>query len=417
MNNKSDNILNIGATAATDNSIMKKEYYTYTPYTNSFKESEEVRIAIHNQDLCLLPCESYLYIQFTSITENYDKAAVDKDVVKFTYNFPSFLFSNARYELNGVEIDRIKNVGITSTLKQSAASSSSNTVGYCSFAKVFGDKKAQHEVNKIVYDVMVPLKIWFGFCEDYKNVILNGRHELILTRARDSLNCFHDGKTTDGSTVLSIEVSKLEWKMPYITLADPVKMNINKFLQKNKMLPIQHRSWDLYEYPELPQATNHMWSVKTVTHLNRPRYVFVAFQNDRIGKKTSDASKFDSLHINSVRLHLNSQVHPYSMHELDIGGGKYSELYELYANIQSSYYNGLENINQFGMRFNEFQKNVMFAFDVSRTDESVKNGTVDIRLEIKGSQNLPAKTTAYCLIIYDNEFVYSPLNGIVERVV
>lgn len=59
----------------------------------------------------------------------------------------------------------------------------------------------------------------------------------------------------------------------------------------------------------------------------------------------------------------------------------------------------------------------MFAFDVSHSDESVKHGTVDIRLEIKATDNIPAKTTAFCLIIYENQFVYSPLDLIVEKCV
>lgn len=53
MNNS--NILNIGATAAQDNLITKKDFYTYTPYTNSLDDSKEIRIAIQNQDSYLLP--------------------------------------------------------------------------------------------------------------------------------------------------------------------------------------------------------------------------------------------------------------------------------------------------------------------------------------------------------------------------
>lgn len=201
--------------------------------------------------------------------------------------------------------------------------------------------------------------------------------------------------------------------MPYITLADDVKLDMHRFLGANRRLAIQHRSWDLYEYPELPQTKDHIWAAKTVTHLNKPRYVLVAFQNNKNENKTQDASKFNSLQIESVRLHLNSQTYPYHMHNLDIGNGSYSELYEAYANIQSSYYNNVENLNQFAISFGQFQQtNVMWAFD-----EAVQNGTVDIRLEIKAKANFPEKITAYCLIIYDNEFVYSPLDGIVERCV
>ena len=78
---------------------------------------------------------------------------------------------------------------------------------------------------------------------------------------------------------------RLEWKMPHVTLADEMKFKMNNFLVKNKRFPINHRSWDLYQYPELPQSTNLIWSVKTVSQLNKPRYVLVAFQGDKNEKK------------------------------------------------------------------------------------------------------------------------------------
>lgn len=188
---------------------------------------------------------------------------------------------------------------------------------------------------------------------------------------------------------------------------------MNNFYKKR--LAIQHRSWGLYEYPELPQTTDNIWSVRTVSQLNIPRYVLVAFQLDKNDSKIADASKFNSVHIKRVRLHLNSNIYPYHMHEVDIGAGMFAELYEAYANIHSSYYNNMEAKNLFAIDFKNFQSNVLFAFDTSRADESVKNGTVDIRVEINATTNLPAKTSAFCLIIYENEFIYSPFDGLVVR--
>lgn len=406
-------ILNVGASAAQDNSIVKKDYYTYTPYTNSLDESEEIRIAI--QSPCLLPSESYLYMQVTMKTENYNKETKDDKKLKFANNFPSFLFTNARYELNGVKIDRIRNIGITSTMKIRSASCPSNTLGYYNYTASMCKKVAESPTDT-VYDLMLPLSVWFGFCDDYRKVVLNSRHELILNRARNSLNCICSGSDKDPNTTeVKVSLTKLEWKMPHITLADNLKINLDNFLSKNKMLPIQFRSWDLYEYPELAQTTDHLWSIKTVSHLHKPRYVIVAFQKERKEKKNQDASKFDSLHINSVRLHMNSTVYPYHMHEVNIAEGRCLELYEAYTQIQTSYYNGMETKNLFNSNLNEFQSDVLFTFDVSHADESLKNGSIDIRLEIKATQNLPAKTTAYCLIIYENAFDYSPSDGLVVK--
>lgn len=405
-----NSILNIGADAYRDDSIIKKELLTYTPYTNSLAESEEIRINIHKHDSCLLPSESYLYMQLKVKTTNDDTTTADK--IKFVENFPSYLFTDARYELDGIIVDRIKNVGITSTMKLKTAAAQSNTNGYYNFCKTFKGKQAQNAIETI-YDVMLPLSIWFGFFDDYRKVILNSRHELILNRARNSLNCVYGGDTKATSPTVNITITKLEWKIPQITLSDETKLKMKNFLTKNKRIPVQYRSWDLYEYPDLPQTTDLQWNVKTVS--NNPRYVLVAFQHEKNQSKTADASTFNSLQITSVRLHLNSNVYPYHMHDLDISNARYAELYEAYANIQSSYYNGVEPENRFSKGMADFQTDVIFAFDTSRSNESIKNASVDIRLGIKTAANIPAKTTAYCLIIYENEFVYSPFDGMVTK--
>lgn len=332
-------------------------------------------------------------MQLKVSSDNLVDAATEK--IKFVHNFPSFLFSDARYELNGIEIDRIKNVGITSTMKLTASSCESNTFGYNQFCNSMHKKDAQSS-KEYVYDVLITLSIWFGFCDDYRKVIFNGRHELILNRSQNNNNCLTTVKDKTNTTVVNIKVNKIEWKMPHITLADDVKTDMCNFITRNKQIPIQHRSWDLYEYPVLPETTNHIWSVKTVSHLHKPRYVLVAFRNDVKTRKPEDSSIFDisEMHINSVRLHLNSNVYPYHMHEFDIPNGRYSELYQAYANIQKSYYNGTEGKNLFTLDFGEFQTDTIFAFDTSHADECIAHGAIDIRLEIKSSKNIPDKTTA-----------------------
>lgn len=120
--------LNIDALAARDDSIIRKEFYPYSPYTTSYADTDEIRIAIQSQDSYLLPCESYLYMQLTATTVGAN--AQGDDEINFVTNFPSFLFSDVRYELNGVEIDRLRNVGRASTMKLKIASRTSQISGY-----------------------------------------------------------------------------------------------------------------------------------------------------------------------------------------------------------------------------------------------------------------------------------------------
>lgn len=415
----SKNILNIGSLAIRDDSIIRKEFYQYSPYTTTFGNSDEIRIAIQSQDSYLLPCESYIYMLITATTEG---ANVPTDAeVNFVTNFASFLFSDVRYELNGVEIDRLRNVGRASTMKLLTASRTSQLNGFHYFCNSMSASSPRSvavgnaAIPPKYFDIVIPLSVWFGFCDDYRKLILNCKHELILNRSRSTLNCVSGGGEAETAARVTLTLNKIQWKMPHITLSDGVKLKMLNYLSKNRKITIQHRSADLVEYPELPQATHNMWVVKSVSHVHRPRYVVVGLQTNRENLHIPNASRFDNCNVSDVRLHINSQIYPYNINEVNLNAGKYAELYDMYTRIQGSYYNDTEGPNLFCITYGTYQSTPLFAFDTSRADESLIDSTVDIKVEIKTSVNMPAGTAAFCLIIYDNEFTYSPFDGLVVR--
>src|SRR5436190_22358616 len=109
-------ILNIGGEPIFDERIIKIETHTYNPYANTtFGHSDEIRIPIQHQDLYTLPCKSFLYIEGKIIGTKKKDNDVSQAVLQ--NNCVAFMFDEIRYELDGVEIDRNRNVGITSTLK------------------------------------------------------------------------------------------------------------------------------------------------------------------------------------------------------------------------------------------------------------------------------------------------------------
>ncbi|EFN83924.1 hypothetical protein EAI_05531 [Harpegnathos saltator] len=145
-------ILNIGSEPVFNDCIVNIEIYTYNPYANTtFGYSDEIRIPIQQQDLYILPCESYLYVE-GKVTK---QVAVDGATVTLGYNCVAFMFDEIRYELDGVEIDRNRN--------DMAAWDMADTMlpdGHFNFC--------------------VPLSVLLGFYEDYKRIVINARHELIL---------------------------------------------------------------------------------------------------------------------------------------------------------------------------------------------------------------------------------------------
>ena len=109
-----------------------------------------------------------------------------------------------RYELNGVKIDRNRNVGITSTFKNYVTVLSDRSVilrnaGWDAQTTASG-----------YFNFCVPLYVLLGFCEDYRRVV-NARHELILIRARNDNNCL----TGDPATEPTLELFKVQWRMPH----------------------------------------------------------------------------------------------------------------------------------------------------------------------------------------------------------
>lgn len=395
------NILSIGSMPVQDNSIIKKQFHSYSPYTSTYGANDEVRIVIQSQDLYVLPSESYILME-VNVTARTGVAAVDLAGTWATYA-EGFFFSDMRLEINNVEVDRIKNPGLTATLKRNCAYP---TTGLRRLNSSFVNASAA--IVARTYQFKIPLSDVFGFCDDYKKILIHSKLELILTINRNFVSAYHAN-----NDVFNFTITKIQWKVPHVQLADQAKLQMLKYLERKQVIGVPYRSWDLFEMPELPQTTKHMWTVKSSSQMSKPRYVFVAFQtNRRVISAYSDI--YDHCNIRHVKLHLNNECFPYDTITNDFTNHNYVELFEAFAAIQKSYYPG-EGENPVGYTYINFGAYPIFAFDCSRTDESLLGGTVDIRLEIEARENIAANTVAYCLIAYDNYFEYSPFSSIVAK--
>ncbi|XP_011858623.1 PREDICTED: uncharacterized protein LOC105556159 [Vollenhovia emeryi] len=204
--------------------------------------------------------------------------------------------------------------------------------------------------------------------------------------------------------------------MPHIVLNDVNKLSLLRTLKSGRFLSVGFRSWDLYEFPLLQSTTKHSWAVKTAAQLEKPRYVIFALQTGRRNVLTRDSSTFDYCKLTNVKLYLNSDFYPYDDMNLDIENNKFAILYDMYAKFQKSYY---------GRKLDDAYLNVksfltsgpIMVIDCSRQNEAVKSATVDVRVEFECKENVPADTTAYCLIIHDRIIEYSPLTNVVRKLV
>ncbi|XP_071629500.1 uncharacterized protein [Temnothorax longispinosus] len=275
-----DDILSIGGEPIFDERIVGIE--TYKPYINTtFGHNDEIRILIQQQDLYTLPCDSFLYVK----GRLYDDGATTSEVrddqrqyAKLINNCVAFMFDEIRYELDGVEIDR--------------------------------------------------------FCEDYKRVVINARHKLILIGARNNVNCVVDPKKIvprDPAKDPKITLLKVQWRMPHVALNDVTKLSLLRTLESERFLSAGFRSRDLYKFFLLQNTTKHSWAVKVAPQLEKPRYVIFALQTGRRNEFTEDSSRFDHCALVNVKLYLNSEFYPYDDVNADFESDKFAVLYEMYA--------------------------------------------------------------------------------------
>lgn len=409
-------ILNIQSGVVFDESIAHYEIHAHQPYTSSsFNNSDEVRISIQNQDQYILPSKSALHV-CGRITKE-DNTAIAH--TKLVNNAIAFLFEDLRYEINAVEIDRCRNVGLTSLIKGWISLSPNQNI-----LKENAGWLDVEQTNKIInnqgyFDISIPLSMLFGFAEDYHKIVVNTKHELILTRTRNDYNAvvqeLYKEKDVNVFEDFKIKITKIEWLMPYVILSDEYKLRTLKYIEKDPAITMCFRSWELYEYPALPTTSKHIWSVKTSNQLEKPRYVIVGFQTQRKGRKNTNSSYFDHCNISNVKLFLNSQYYPYGNMNININNHQFAVLYNMYAAFQSSYYEKEAEPLLTKSQFINYLP--LIVIDCSKQNEALKSGAVDVRLEFESRENFDNQTAAYCLILHDRIVQYKPISGDVKKLV
>lgn len=389
-------IINVQEKPVSDESIIKKDFHTYTPYLQSFNNNDEIRISIQNQDLYLLPSESYLYVEGNVV----DATTKSFPLKIFTMksNIVPHLFDEIRYELNGIEVDKTRYLGISNTIKNfvSLNSLESDMMQNTSWGK-------EILMEKQNFNFCLPLKSLLGFAEDFNKIILNCKHELILLRNKSDAGLII---SSDKALTPKLNITNISWRIPHVHLSDAAKLGIIKTIKSGTSLPIAFRSWDCHFNPKLMEGTSHIWNVKLSANRERPRFALIAFQN---------AGKIVDCNLSNLKIHLNSNSYPYDDMNLNFELGRFAILYEMYARFQQNYY--LKDPQPLLSCHDFKSKAPIFVVDVSHQDETVTSGPIDIKIEFESNKNIAANTTAHCILIHDRLIEYTPLSGLVRKIV
>ncbi|KAL4142036.1 hypothetical protein QTP88_004568 [Uroleucon formosanum] len=216
--------------------ITQIGYYSFLPYsTSALSNNDEVRIALHNTESYTLPCESYIYIEGT-VTKPDDLI----DDIRFMNNGLTFLFSEMKYELNGIQIQKLVNTGITSTLKGNCSYNKSDIVSHYNAAWDDDVKNVNKDfIEGGVFNGCINFKDLFGFCEDYKRILINCNQQLILNRASLDINAT-DRKNSMNKAMSCFDHCKIKNLKVYLNSEVFPYEDFQSDFTKNKMATLYH---------------------------------------------------------------------------------------------------------------------------------------------------------------------------------
>ncbi|KAF0687789.1 Uncharacterized protein FWK35_00037119, partial [Aphis craccivora] len=302
----------------------------------------------------------------------------EPDKVKLSNNGYSYLFEQIRLEINGIEINSTRVLGITSSLKEYLFGTPDNYDCYEHSGWNF--KNATQSANdKGEFSACIPLK----YCD------------LNALSLKSGIN----------TTTAKVTLNKIVWKVPHITVDDVERLKLLKLIEKEKSLFIPFRSFETYEYPELEIAKKVVWNLKTASKLEKPRFIIIELQKGK-NKLEKDCSRFDHCNLTNVRVFLNSIAYPYDNLNLDFTKNNFSLLYDMYISFQESYYE--KSIWNPILSPSTFLSNApIIVIDTSKQNDSATASAVDVQLEIEASETLTG-VTAYCLLIHDRIVEYVP---------
>lgn len=389
-----------------DESIQKVETRTYYPFVKSFQPNDVIEIVINQGDAFLLMYDAAIFIKGTL------KKTVGNGRVEFINNAGAFFFDSISYELNGKEVDNVRDPGIVSTIRGLLCYSEEDsrrlgTAGWNYPSIAYANKDGE-------FSMRIPLCHLLSVFDDYKYAVC-GKQTIRLVRAQNDNNCMviSPASATDTDTKGALEINTIELKVKHVIPSDGIKLNLLQAIRLDKPIIIPFRKWQFHGLPNLTTGTTReIWAVRTCTDLESPRYVIVAFQTDRKDSPKGNCSQFDHLNISDVRLTLNGEYYPVERARNDFAKNNFTEVHFNYTEFVTSYTNNVQRKPL--LDYTAFKTHPMFVIDCSKRATHIKNMTVDVKLDIESTTGFPANTRAYCIIIHDCILEYLPLSEIVR---
>lgn len=412
------NILNFTEKPLVYESIESYEFHEYEPTARTNLNSPgEIRIDILLQDLFCHPSESYLFFE-GRLTKADGSAYANADAVALVNNGLMHLFRSISYHLSNQEIETVFHPGQASTMlgmlkynNDYQEAQGLNQLWYKDAAATVADNsgfaaRQAHLIQKPhvkgAFSFIVPLSHIFGFCDDYDKIVYGLKHTLTLVRKSndDAIFRAHD---VDAGRVF---FEKISWFMPHVLPSDMEKMQLYKTIEAKASLPVAYRARQC-DTITMPQSTTFSWRLSVKTSPEKPRWIIVAFQTEKENNQETNPSIFDHCNLKNMYVMLNQERYPAVDYNLSFPNQQFSRVYREASTFSEKYYGMNSLITQSNITPSDFKDLFpVFVIDVSKQSERLKSSVVDVQIKASFNEEIPARTTAYAVVISDRMLTF-----------
>ena len=416
-----------------DDSIYEYEYKEYNPIAGTAAELNRgsIVIVIEAQDIYTHPAESFLLIEGQLIKED-DAPYLLNDSVALIKNGLMYLFSDVRYHLASHEIEVLQNpvhatimlgmlkfpddfsksqglnqLWIKDTGLGNAVTDGGNPNEGFKLRRDYIINMPEGDNNKGKFNFKLPLKHFFGFCEDYRKILYGMQQRLTLTRT-GSDNAILKGNAAAGGDAANgkVELTKISWFMPHVIPSDEYRLQLDKVIEKKEKIPVGYRMLQCNNLPVPPGIGNFTWRLGVKSSPDIPRFIIVGFQTDKNNNQTTNPAIFDHCDVRNIYVTLNAKRYPDIDYENEFTINKFSRIYADAAVFRKKFYNMDELVSNHNINPVDY-KNLypLFLFDVTKQSEKLKTSVSDIHIKASfNGVNPPDNTMAYPVIISDRLF-------------
>ena len=149
------------------------------------------------------------------------------------------------------------------------------------------------------------MKDIFGLMDDYPKVTYVMRDTLPLIRKDDNDAIFRTAAAGAGKVVLS----KLAWSVPIVQPNDVRKVNLDKSIAANNVIPVSFRTRQCQSFT-VPQSKSTVWRLGVSSAPEKPRWVLSGLQTGKSGNQENNAAIFDHCNLTNMQVWLNHSRYP-----------------------------------------------------------------------------------------------------------